>query len=184
MDKSSKKTIFLCLVESRLEGYPRHPPPHREEIAHLTRGKCASAMRVRDFYLRNWRAGNGGGGETWNDAIQKRIIASTANSKPIPFSSFFYFDKMCLSPSGVLWQASAFLYSWAEPLKGSPSWQPALSWLHYILQSTSLWKKDVGHSNTRGTISLCSFPAEILLYIVCISNILGGLKVIDSRRLQ
>jgi hypothetical protein len=45
-------------------------------------------------------------------------------------------------------------------------------------------KKEVGHSNTRGTVRLCFIPAEILLHIVYIFNILCGLKVIDSRRLQ
>ncbi len=45
-------------------------------------------------------------------------------------------------------------------------------------------KKEVGHSKTRGTVRLCSIPAEILLHIVYIFNILCGLKVIDSRRLQ
>jgi hypothetical protein len=45
-------------------------------------------------------------------------------------------------------------------------------------------KKEVGHSNTRGTVRLCSTPAEILLHIVYIFNILCGLKVINSRRLQ
>jgi hypothetical protein len=45
-------------------------------------------------------------------------------------------------------------------------------------------KKEVGHSNTRGTVRLCSIPAEILLHIVYIFNILCGLKVISSRQLQ
>jgi hypothetical protein len=51
-------------VESPLEGYPPtpHTTPPRREIAHLTRGKCASAMRGRDFYSRDWCAENGMGG--------------------------------------------------------------------------------------------------------------------------
>ncbi len=43
------------------------PPltPPRREIAHLIRGKCASASAMcgRDFYSRDWVAENGGGGE-------------------------------------------------------------------------------------------------------------------------
>jgi hypothetical protein len=31
MEKNHQKTIFLCLVESPLEGYPSHPPPHKEK---------------------------------------------------------------------------------------------------------------------------------------------------------
>ena len=31
-------------------------------------------------------------------------------------------------------------------------------------------KKEVGHSNTGGTVRLCSIPAEILLHIVYIST--------------
>ncbi len=84
------------------------------------------------------------------------------------------------SPSGVLWHPSASLYSGADPIKGSPSWQPALSRLHYILQSTSLWRR----KSATAIVSLCYFPAEILLHIVYISNLLCGLEVIDSRRLQ
>ncbi len=45
-------------------------------------------------------------------------------------------------------------------------------------------KKEVSHSNTRGTVRLCSIPAEVLLHIVHIFNILCGLEVLDSRRLQ
>ena len=45
-------------------------------------------------------------------------------------------------------------------------------------------KKEAGHSNTRGTVRLFSIPAEILLHIVYIFNILCGLEVIISRRLQ
>ncbi len=45
-------------------------------------------------------------------------------------------------------------------------------------------KKEVGHSNTRRTVRLCSFPLKLLLHIVYIFNILCGLKVINSRHLQ
>jgi hypothetical protein len=46
------------------------PTPPRREIAHLTRGKCASAMCGRDFHSRDWDAENGGGGGMGNNAIR------------------------------------------------------------------------------------------------------------------
>ncbi len=55
------------------------------------------------------------------------------------------------------------------------------------LQSTgdiSVWTKEVGHSNTRGTVRLCSFPLKFTAAQVYIFNILCRLKVIDSRHLQ
>jgi hypothetical protein len=144
-------------------------------------------VRTR-FPLAGWGSGEWGRGEKnakrCHSLTGQRINCKLKTKIANTILLLCYFDKMCLSPSGVLWQASAFLYSGAEPIKLSPSWQPALSRLHYILQSTPLWKKEVGHSNTRGTVILCSFPAEILLHIVYISNILYGLEVIDSRCLQ
>jgi hypothetical protein len=76
----------------------------------------------------------------------------------------------------------------AEPIKGSPSKQRAsVDYTRFKRQhlcEEQCIKNEVGHSNTRGIVSLCYFPAEILLHIVYISNILCGLEVIDSRRLQ
>jgi hypothetical protein len=62
MEKSSKNYISL-FGGKPTGGLPMPPPtPPRREIAHLTRGKCASAMRGRDFYSRDLLAEEGGGG--------------------------------------------------------------------------------------------------------------------------
>jgi hypothetical protein len=49
-----KKNYISLFGGKPARGLPMPPPtPPRREIAHLTRGKCASAMRGRDFYSRN-----------------------------------------------------------------------------------------------------------------------------------
>jgi hypothetical protein len=62
MEKSSKNYISL-FGGKPARGIPKPTPtPPRREFAELTRGKCASAMRGRDFQARNWdwRMGEGG----------------------------------------------------------------------------------------------------------------------------
>jgi hypothetical protein len=138
MEKSSKNYISL-FGGKPARGLPTPPPtPPRREIA---RGKCTSAMCGRDFHSRDWDAENGGVGgnaKRCHSLADQHINCKLKTKIANTILLLCYFDKMCLSPSGVLWQALAFLYSEAEPIKGSPSWQPALSRLHYILQSTPL----------------------------------------------
>ncbi len=94
-----------------------------------------------------------------------------------------YLDKICLILTGGLCKLLR-IYNVEGGYKREP--EPVTSPQSTTLQSTgnTSVKKEVGHSNTRGTVRLCSFPAEILLHIVHIFNILCGLKVINSRRLQ
>ncbi len=97
-----------------------------------------------------------------------------------------YLDKISNSYWWLLASFGEFIW-WREAIKGSRSQWPAVA----SPQSTTLHstgntsvKKEVSHSNTRGTVRLCSIPPEILLHIVYIFNILCWLKVINSRRLQ
>jgi hypothetical protein len=58
----SQKTIFLCLVESPQEGYPRHPHPFAQRYRTFytwRAGKCDPQMR---FLLAGFTRGGGGGG--------------------------------------------------------------------------------------------------------------------------
>jgi hypothetical protein len=114
MEKSPKNYISL-FGGKPARGLPTPPPtPPRREIAHFTRGELASGIRGRDFYSRNLLAGEREGGgkcETVpfvngsSDQLQTQNQDSQYHSAPC------YLDKICLSPSGGLWQASANLYS-------------------------------------------------------------------------
>jgi hypothetical protein len=102
---------------------------------------------------------------------------------PIPFCSFVIKIRLVqflLVAYGKLRQ----IYIVEGGYKREP--EPMASPQSTILHSTgnTSVKKEVGHSNTRGTVRLCSIPVEILLHIVYIFNILWGLKVINSRSLQ
>ncbi len=71
-----------------------------------------------------------------------------------------YLDKICLILAGDLWRALACLYSEARLYKGPREvTRPQLTTLHSI-DNTSVWTKEVGHSNTSGTVRLCSFPLK------------------------
>ena len=64
-----------------------------------------------------------------------------------------YLDKICLTPTGSLGQATAFLYSEARLYKGaSQSTLPQLAASHST-GNISVGVKKVDHSNTRGTVS-------------------------------
>jgi hypothetical protein len=188
MEKSSKNYVSL-FGGKPARGLPTPPPtPPRREIAHLTRGKCASAMCGRDFYSRDWLAENGGGGEKremmpfingWR--INCKLKTKIANTILL----LCYLDKMCLSPSGCLWQASAFLYS-ERIYKREP--KPAASPQSTTLGSTVYTSVKEGSQPQQHTwnskplfFSRWNTAAHSLQYI---SNILWGLKVIGSRRLQ
>ncbi len=55
-----------------------------------------------------------------------------------------------------------------------------------LYSESKAYKREPKPKNEVGLVSkpLLFFPAELLLHIVYISNILCGLEVIDSRRLQ
>jgi len=83
-----------------------------------------------------------------------------------------YLDKICLTPTGSLWQATAFLYSEARLYKGaSQSTLPQLAASHST-GNISVGVKKASHSNTRGTVSsFVPFPPKYCCTIVYISNI-------------
>ncbi len=120
------------------------PPPHPTAQVRTfdTWKMCECDVRMRFPFAGlgrgEWGGGGGGERETMPFVNGSTHQLQTQNQDSQYYSPSFLFGEMCLSPSGVLCQASAFLYSGAEPIKGRPSWQPALSRLHYILQSTPL----------------------------------------------
>ena len=71
-----------------------------------------------------------------------------------------YFDKICLILTGEVWRALAFLYSEARLYKGARAASLSQLTTLHSTGNTSVCVKEVGHSNTRGTVSLCSFPLK------------------------
>ncbi len=104
------------MVDSLLEGYPCHPPPsaQRNRTFNTWRVcKCDGQMR---FLLAGFTCGGGGRGggknvkrchSLTNHRINCKLKTKIANTILL----LCYLNKMCLSPSGGLWQASAHLYS-------------------------------------------------------------------------
>jgi hypothetical protein len=112
MEKSSKNYISL-FGGKPARGLPTPPPtPQRREITHLTRGGRASAIRGRDFYSRNLIAEEGGGNaKQCHSLMDHRINCKLKTKIANTILLLCYLDKIYLSPSGGLWQASALLYS-------------------------------------------------------------------------
>jgi hypothetical protein len=165
------------------------PTSPRAVTTHFTRVGQQSASWMCEIYSRESLEGGGEG----------RVICGT-----VPFinglsdqlqtqnqdSQYYYapslFRQDLSNSYWWLWQASANLYLYIVEGGYKRELEPVASPQSTTLHSagnTSV-KKEVVHSNTRGTVRLCSIPAEILLHILYIFNILCGLKVINSRRLQ
>ena len=89
-----------------------------------------------------------------------------------------YFDTIRLILTGEAGQALAYLYSEARLYKGARAASLSLSTTPRSTGNTSVCVKEVGHSNTRGTVRALFFPAQIYCCtIVYILNILWRLKV-------
>jgi hypothetical protein len=112
LEKSSKNYISL------FGGKPARglPTPHPQSSAQSNRtfhtwraGKCDPRTR---FLLAEFTRGGGGGGDAkqrhslTNHRINCKLKTKIANNILL----LCYFDKICLSPSGGLWKASANLY--------------------------------------------------------------------------
>ena len=91
-----------------------------------------------------------------------------------------YLDKICLILAGEPGRALACLYSEARLHKGARVASLSQSTTLHSTGNTSVWTKEVGHSNTRGTVRAFFFPAQIYCCtIVYIFNILWRLKFQD-----
>jgi hypothetical protein len=160
-EKSSKNYISL-FGGKPARGLSTPPPTSpRAVTAHFTRGGQQSVNPKCESYSRDSLAGGGGrAGEfcetvpfvNWSsDRLQTQNQDSQYYSAPLLFR-----QDLSISYWWLLASFGAFI-KWRETIKGSWSQWPALSRLHYVLQSTPLWRKEVGHSNTHGTVRLCYF---------------------------
>ncbi len=84
-----------------------------------------------------------------------------------------YLDKICIILTGEPGRALAYLYSEARLYKGAREASLSQSTTLHSTGNTSVCVKEVGHSNTHGTVRALFFPAKIYCCtIVYISNIL------------
>jgi hypothetical protein len=144
-------------------------------------------LQARFLLARITRKGRGGEGRVIcetvpfvngsSDQLQTQNEDSQYHSAPLLFRQN--------SPNSYWWllaSLASYIMERGYKREPEPAASPQLATPHST-GNTSV-KKEVGHSNTRGTVRLCSFLLKLLLHIVYISNILCGLKVINSRRLQ
>jgi hypothetical protein len=157
-----------------------HATPHLSASRYRTFSMCwmASADQKCKIYLRESLAGGGGWfAKRCHSITDHRIDCKLKTEIAISILLLCYFDKICLILTGGLWQASANLYCGGRLSKGSRSQWPALSRLYYIQLSVKEGSRPQQHTWN-------SKALKLLLHIVYIFNILCGLKVINSRRLQ
>jgi hypothetical protein len=84
-----------------------------------------------------------------------------------------YLDKICLILTGESGRALVYLYSEARLYNGARAAFLSQSTILHSTGNTSVCVKEVGQSNTRGTVRALFFPAQIYCCtIVYISNIL------------
>jgi hypothetical protein len=142
------------------------PPPHlsvswQVATADFPRGggKCASCRRRGNWpwRLAIWR-GEGG-------LIQ--FDNGLSDLRPMKMDNdvllLCYLDKIRLTLTGDLWQALASWYIEGEAIqyKGARMATCPQSTTLHSTGNISVWTKEVGHSNTRGTVRLCSFPLKL-----------------------
>jgi hypothetical protein len=72
-----------------------------------------------------------------------------------------YLDKICLILTGEPGRALAYLYCEARLYKGARASSLSQSTTLHSTGNTSVCVKEVGHSNTRGTVRALFFPAQI-----------------------
>ncbi len=115
------------MEERPLEGYPSHSHPTTQRIHGVNTWKMCECDAWTLFPLAELGHGEWGGGGNAKQChlITDQPINCKLKTKIANTILLFCIDKMCLSPSCVLWHPSASLDSGAEPIKGSPSWQPA-----------------------------------------------------------
>jgi hypothetical protein len=74
-----------------------------------------------------------------------------------------YLDKICLILTGEPGRALAYLYSEARLCKGARAASLSQSTTLHSTGNTSVCVKEVGHSNTRGTVRALFFSRSNLL---------------------
>ncbi len=182
LEKSSKNYIrcFKKPRQAAIQGFPPYL------LASCDGGYSRNVPVAGAVFTRQIHSRDGGGRAGWSanrcHLIPDHRIGLKFNMK-IDNSVLLlcYLDKICLTLTGDFWR----VYIVKRGYKREP--EPAASPQSATLHSTgniSVWTNEVGHSNTSVTVRFCSFRSKLLLHIVYVFNILCGLEVIVSRRLQ
>ncbi len=159
-----KKTIFIVKMSQAKPLYIESPPPQlsaKRQVARVdfprVEGKCASWRRRGKSPLGGGRVG---WSADWYHSITDHQFCAQFNMKmDNDVLLLCYIDKIRLT--GNLWRALASLYSEARLYKGPrTATRPQLTTLHST-GNISVWTKEVSHSNTRGTVRLCSFQLKL-----------------------
>ncbi len=151
------------------------PPPWRHTTAgglfwrvfsaDLPRGGVRSARIICRFFspLRMAKTGERAGWfAVWSSSLTGWQKPAQFKRKMVSDVLFFsYLNKIGLSLTGEAGQASAYLYSEARLYKGAKLAGLSQSATTRSTGNISVRIKNVGHSNTRGTVSSLFFPAQI-----------------------
>jgi hypothetical protein len=163
-EKSSKNYI-PCLNEPSQAAIQGFPPPASSQVAtaDFPRGgeKCAGPVFTRQIYARD------GGGRAGLSANRCHSITDHRNGLKFNMKMdndvllLCYLDKIRLTLTGnfgELWRV--YIVKRGYKREPEPATHPQSTTLHST-GNTSVCVKEVGHSNTRGTVRLCSFPLKI-----------------------
>ncbi len=167
--RNHQKTIFVVKMSQAKPPFIASPPPTsrpksglRGQIFHVVKENVrvggAVATGHGDSPLGGGRAG---WSADWYHSITDHQFWAQFNMKvDNDVLLLSYLDKICLTLTGVLRRTLASLYSGARLYKGPrTATRPQSTTLHST-GNISVWTKEVGHSNTRGTVRLCSFPLK------------------------
>ncbi len=166
--RNHQKTIFFVKVSQAKPPFIASPPSSRPksgfwgQIFHVVKENMrvgrAVATRHGDWPLGGGRAG---WSADWYHSITDHQFCAQFNMKvDSDVLLLSYLNKICLTLTGDLRRALASLYRGARLYKGPRmATRPQSTTLHST-GNISAWTKEVGHSNTCGTVRLCSFPLK------------------------
>ena len=142
------------------------PPPHESASCEggfsTWWGKMCELEAPWQLAMAPFGGGRAGWSEDWYHSITDHQFCAQFNMKmDNGVLLLCYLDKIRLILTGNLWRALSSLYSEARLYKGPrTATRPQSTTLHST-GNISVWTKEVGHSNTRGTVRLCSFPLKL-----------------------
>ncbi len=162
LEKSSKNYI-RCESEpsqAATSSVPPYPQAKRRVLeAGFPRGEAKSAKKRRHKNP-TFREKVGWSADWYNSIMDWKFCAQLKMKVDSDVLLLSYLDKICLTLTGNLQPALACLYSGARLYKGPRTATHPQSTTLHSTGNISVWRKEVGHSNTCGTVRLCSFPLK------------------------
>ena len=176
-------------MKSRSWQRANHDTPHLSASCyrHFTRGGPQVRTASARFTCENHSQEGGRAGwfaKRCHSITDHRINCKLKTKIASTILLLCYLNKICLTLTGGLWQASANLYCGGRLLKGAEaSGQPLVDYTAFYRQHLCE-EGSRPQQHTSNSKALFFFPLKLLLHIVYIFNILCGLEVINSRHLQ